>query len=340
MAGYDWVLPTVSDLNSQHYCYEYTYDISDSSQSGSDYATSITCVRMMLRLRYNMSTMDYDPYNTDSRMNQDNNAGVISPIQENPTVDVGAFAQGLQLAINTAQTGRTFQDTTHTFLVCERPSAAPWASNKVYNVNVRGKRGDIVEVFPAIEYDFEPQMVFIKPGECMHFQWDGSNTHNNGNPGGDGQTGDAGEGREGSDRSNLVQTRAMDENYPWTYDKITPTFFDNVGCYHPLFPTSTSIPSQDCQLTLGSAGFYRSVTDAANLIKTSSTNTGVLDYLLDNVSGAFRQGIIVCINTNALSSSTDTKSFSFISTRNNNFTNRSQKLNLMITTTPEAGNLW
>jgi hypothetical protein len=246
----------------------------------------------------------------------------------------------LQLAINTAQTGRTFQDTSHTFLVCERPSGASgtWGGKTLFNVNVRGKRGDIVEVFPAIEYDFEPQMVFIEPDQCMHFQWEGSNTHNNGDNGGDGQTGDAGEGREGSDRSNLVQTRALDENYPWTYDKLSPTFFDSVTCFHPLFP-ATTVSSQDCQLTLGSAGFYRSVTDAKTLIATSSTNTGLLDYLLDNVSGAFRQGIIVCINPNAISSG-ETLSFSFISTRNNNFTNRSQKLNLMITTTPEARNLW
>ncbi|ETO35902.1 hypothetical protein RFI_01154 [Reticulomyxa filosa] len=339
MAGYDWILPTVSDLNTKHYCYQYDYSISDSSDSSADSTASITCVRMMFRLRYNISTMDYDPYNTDSSKNQDNNAGVISPIEQNPTVDVGVYAQGLRLAINTAQTGRTFQDNTHTFLVCKRPSNALWKDAKVYNVNVRGKRGNIVETFPAIEYDFEPQIVFVKPNECMHFQWEGSNTHNNGNPGGDGQTGDAGEGREGSDRSNLAQTRAMDESYPLTYDKLTPTFFDYVKCYHPLFP-QTSVSSQDCQLTLGSAGFYRSVNDAKSLIASSSTDTGVLDYLLNNVSGAFRQGIIVCINDNALSSSSDTKEFSFISTRNNNFTNRSQKLKVVITMNPEDGSLW
>jgi len=339
MAGYDWVLPTVDDLNSQHYCYQYTYNISASTDSSADYATTTNCVRMMLRIRYNISTMDYDPYNTDYRMNQNNDNGVISPILQNPTVDVGVFAQGLQLAINTAQTGRTFQDNTHTFLVCQLPSDAPWKNAKVYNVNVRGKRGNIVETFPAIEYDFEPQIVFIQPGECMHMQWEGSNTHNNGNPGGDGQTGDEGEGREGSDRSNLVQTRAMDENYPITYDKQSPNLFDNVQCYHPLFP-KTTVSSQDCQLTLGSAGFYRSVKDAQALIASSSADTGVLDYLLDNVSGAFRQGIVVCINTNALPNASDTKTFSFISTRNNNFSNRSQKWQLVITTTPEDSSLW
>jgi len=37
----------------------------------------------------------------------------------------------------------------------------------------------------------------INDGDLVHFQWTGSNTHNNNNPGGDGQTGDAGEGQGG-----------------------------------------------------------------------------------------------------------------------------------------------
>lgn len=341
MAGYDWILPTVSNLNSQHYCYVYSYSITGSQTPVShadNTSPTINCVRMMLRIRYNISTMDYDPHNTDYRMNQNNDEGVISPIQEDPTVDVGVLAQGLQLAINTAQTGRTFQDTTHTFLVCEQPSDAPWKGQTILNINVRGKRGNIVETFPAIEFDFEPQMVFVVPGQCMHFQWDGSNTHNNGDPGGDGQTGDAGQGREGSDRSNLVQIRAMDESYPITYDKTSPTFFDSVTCHHPLFG-GTTMSSQDCQLVLGSGGFYRMVADVASYITTYGSS-GVLDYLMDNVSGAFRQGVMVCVNSNALSSQSATLPFSFVSTRNNAFTNRSQKLNMLVTYSPEDGSLW
>jgi len=262
---------------------------------------------------------------------------------------VGLLAQGLQLAINTAQTGRTFQDTTHTFLVCQRPSNAAWVNAKVWDVNIRGKRGDIVEVFPAIEYDFEPQMVFVMPGECMHFEWDGSNTHNNGDPGGDGQTGDAGQGREGSDRSNMVQIRAMDQTYPITYDKASSTFFDSVTCYQPLYPDAPAMSAQDCQIVLGSAGFYRTKTDIQTLITkyqsqgtTDNTeiNSVILDYLMDNVSGAFKQGVMVCVSPDALSSSSETLPFAFMSTRNTEFTNRSQKLNMLVTMTPEADNLW
>ena len=50
---------------------------------------------------------DYAPYNTDSNCNQDNGNEVQSPVQQNPTVDVGFKMQGLRLAINT---GKKFSD--------------------------------------------------------------------------------------------------------------------------------------------------------------------------------------------------------------------------------------
>jgi plastocyanin len=124
-----------------------------------------------------------------------------SPVQQNPTVDVGVEMQGLRLAINTAQTGRTFQDRSHVFRVMAKPIAAAnnqpvstLANKNIINVSVQGKRGNIVQTFPAVEYDFWPKIVNMNVGDCLAFQWTGSNTHNNGNPGGDGQTGDAGEG--------------------------------------------------------------------------------------------------------------------------------------------------
>merc|ERR1711971_602760 len=57
-----------------------------------------------------------------------------------------------------AQTGRTFQDRSHVILVMEQENApaAQTAEMNMLNVNVRGKRGNIVQTFPAVEYDFEP----------------------------------------------------------------------------------------------------------------------------------------------------------------------------------------
>eukprot|EP01084_Bolivina_argentea_P266918 452907_1 len=272
--------------------------------------------------------MDYDPYKTNYTHDYHPEDGILSPIEENPEVDVGFYVQGLQLAINTAQTGRTFQDRSHTFLVCKRDSTTDFYDQSILNVNVRGKRGNIVETFPATEYDFEPQHIEVKPSDniCLHFQWCGSNTHNNGSPGGDGQTGDSGEGTDGTDRSNLVQMYKMDESYPVTYDKIDSDddFFSYVDCYHPFNP-AVSVSSEDAQLVLGTMGFYKSVEYMEKQCDDFDNEDGdcIVDELLNNVSASFRAGLICCLNNKAASAADGdyVKEFAFLSTRNNNFSN-------------------
>ena len=56
-----------------------------------------------------------------------------SPIEQNPLVDVGFDGLSmLQLAINTAQTGRTFQDRSHAFWLVPRTDTKP--SNLLHNI--------------------------------------------------------------------------------------------------------------------------------------------------------------------------------------------------------------
>lgn len=100
-----------------------------------------------------------------------------SPIQQNPVVDVGSNMQGLRLAINTAQFGRTFQDRSHVFKLWARDTnnrGLPEDKN-IYNLNVRGKRGNIVQTYPAVEYDFIPNRMTLNGNkDLLHIQWTGN----------------------------------------------------------------------------------------------------------------------------------------------------------------------
>lgn len=97
---------------------------------------------------------------------------VFSPVRQNELVDVGADQTPLRLAINTAQYGRVFQDRTHVFKLKARPSEIEDTAT-IYNLNVRGKRGNIVQTYPAVEYDFLPNRLNITEGELVHIQWTG-----------------------------------------------------------------------------------------------------------------------------------------------------------------------
>jgi len=297
----------------------YTFKIPDFSVLSPSTASQAnpTPVKCVLRLRYNISTDDYDPWHTDSKSSADRKTGRQSIITNNPTVNVGA-TQTLKLAINTAQYGRTFQDRTHTFYVKKRVTAlntilGSSTDNKqrIVNLNVRGKRGNIVQTYPAVEYDFIPNNMTIGTTDAIHIQWTGSNTHNNGGPGGDGQTGDAGEGTGGTDRSNFVLALDADDNYPMALDKTTDNFFSNVNCYDY---EGNSITQSDCQIILATAGYFTSYTDAA------STNRAALDPLLNNAPASLAQGIILKPKSTAAK-----RSYYYLCTRNNNFSNRSQK---------------
>lgn len=309
--------------------------------------------------------MDYDPYNTDASCNQNNNGGVQSPVQQNPTVDVGVEMQGLKLALNTAQTGRTFQDRSHVLRIMKRPIkgggtvAALNSGVTVKNVVVQGKRGNIVQTFPAVEYDYWPKVVNLEVGECAALQWTGSNTHNNGNPAGDGQAGDAGEGRGGSDRSNFVQYVDKNSSFPmaldvnladkieevkanlpadvniddlkdkvkqlWANAKVYQTFTGDevsTGTWGADGTPPTS--GRDAQLYFMSGGYYNTEAMVASP-GGGNPNLGdnnELNVLLNNAPATMRS-MTIC--------PTSAGEYTFGCTRNNNFSNRDQKVTIKVT---------
>jgi len=350
----DWTMPTVEQM-AKTGCYVYK------AATGQEY------VRFQTRLRYNMTTMDYAPYATTAECNNNKNNRVQSPVTQNPTVDVGVEMQGLRLALNTAQTGRTFQDRSHVMRMIRRPTAGAQSARanaavnqgfqtnalgtnagnaqanagdtpmtpKIYNLNVQGKRGNIVQTFPAVEYDFWPKTLNVEVGDCIAMQWTGSNTHNNGNPAGDGQAGDAGEGRGGSDRSNIMQLLNKNSTYPLPLDKkVLPDFFENSKCYHTYTGDALSsgatagatddenLDAKDCQAYFMSAGFYPGMDNIGNIDNLDGNGADELDVLLNNTPASMR-GVTVCPQTAG--------EYVFTCTRNNNFSNRDQKLVITVT---------
>jgi hypothetical protein len=299
MTSFNWTLPKFQDLiDSNHIA---------------TFGTLNNYMKCVFRLRYNLSTEDYDPWNTTSDSNQNQNRGIKSPVTQNPTVDVGTQSlQGLALAINTNQFGRTFQDRSHVFYLKRRPATMPALGNKIINLNVRGKRGNIVQTYPAMEYDFIPNIVHVTAAnnDLLHIQWTGSNTHNNGDPAGDGQAGDAGEGTGGTDRHNIVQSGDSDSNYPLPLDKYpTEALFSatsaNSACFD--FDGTALGTNINCALRLATSGQFLTAAEA----------NSAFDPLLNNAPASLIGGVLV----RPIRQGT----YNYIDTRNNNFSNRSTK---------------
>ena len=268
--------------------------------------------RCVYRIRYNISTDDYNASETFAASNERKPHNIVvnqSPVENDPVVQYGENRIDLQLAINTAQFGRTFQDRSHTFVLKPRPSNLNDAN--VHNINVRGKRGNIVQVYPAVEYDFIPKRPSIKAGDLVHFQWTGSNTNPNNFDG---------EGQRGTDRSNIVQMSSADVSYPVTG---LGTLIQNAQIVHKMDPKLKTASNDDLAVLMASSCAFQRKADlfTARLPSPYDKRNYQKLALLDFFPASCSLPIIKL----------QPGTYLFMSTRNNNFSNRSQKGRLTVT---------
>jgi len=273
----------------------YNWTLPNSNQEPCIADNNCACV---LRIRYNISTADFEqrptyPGTVDSSSNSQDPTSAL--ITTNPYVQVQG--QNLSLAVDTDQFGRTFQDRSHVFSIIQRPTQILGRS-RVWNINVRGKRGNIVEVYPAVEYDFSPNRISVWQGDVVHFQWTGC----------DGNGNNEGEGTAGTDRSNMAQIASLGMNTPLLdSDTVTTRFFK-----WPAAEQQAAILDQVNCKSLDEL----LATDANNL-ETDAENCMKL-----NAASATQDLGLYTVN--------DTGAFYFMSTRNNHFSNRTQKLVLTV----------
>ncbi|XP_028415055.1 protein DD3-3-like [Dendronephthya gigantea] len=203
--------------------------------------------RCFLRIRYNISTND-----------------PLNKITQNPTVEF-LNKLPLRLAINTAQFGRTFQDRSHMFLLTSRDKNGVSNDVNIHNVNIRGKRGNIVQTYPAVEYDFVPKRLTVPTNDAIHVQWTGSNS----NPGGN-----DGQGKAGTDKNNLVEMYYAPYSVP-----ISSRMLQSANILHNFVGGSKKFV--DVEASLASAGYYKTSKNAVDKAPRQ------LDDELNNASPSF-----------------------------------------------------
>ncbi|CAJ1380668.1 unnamed protein product [Effrenium voratum] len=329
--------------------------------------------RVVLRVRYNITTGDFglgslanpkedgaaisgikaDSFFMDSRFNDPNpgnrrrsvfagRPSVPVPLAQDPVADwlgLGETGQDtsrlLQLQVNTNQFGRTFEDRTHTFLVVERPADVPM-SKRIVNYNVRGRRGNIVQVYPSVEYDFIPANLVVEQGTLLHFQWTGSDANNNNN---------AGNGRAGTDRSNLVQVQSRSETVPLPIEKppggFAPACIDFPGM---ASATVESQPPLSFVLKGGDKAFINQRPPLGTIAVVTTPQRLKGRKLVDRFAYLDQDTIVTCNWTNCKQLNGASAYFDgglvemkvagthhVASTRNNDFSNRSHKASITVT---------
>jgi hypothetical protein len=306
MNNFNWTLPDSIEIASEPVSDPWNFN----TNCIGDDDNPCVCV---FRIRYNISTADLnvrgDQFDTLGGVSNGNDPdvsldsaynGIFSPVTDDSILSQDDLPH--ELALDTTQFGRTFQDRSHTFTIISRGTANVADDNsRIYNLNVRGKRGNIVQTYPAFEYDFVPQQLNVRVNDYIHFQWTGCDT----NP-----AANAGEGTAQTDRSNIVQLEDFGANVPARDE------FLNGG--NSLFP------NRDVRMLMSYIGQEESL--CLNREELLAQNNGNNNQAEQDVQNCMKLNAAPTPYFNGgVQRMTTENTFHFMSSRNNNFSNRGQK---------------
>lgn len=326
-----------------------------------------------IRLRYNMTSNDYpsvNGFNVDDGPLFDNDANCPGvelnlnaadvndvgtgasagcealqvegrPLYNRPYVEVFDGAPELSINSNTNQLGRTFQDRSFVFKIGPRDASIP-ADTKVYNLNTVGRRGNIVQSYPGVEYDFVPNDIEITDKDVVHWQWEGTDYNINRNP-------NNAEGWRYSDRTNIVEFQE-DGNSQFPAWREDQKLFadDRPGQEFALANAETgpALGNQQCktytandpdtneeQNNVDNCGKLNSAKAHFSSIQGAPLEAPVTQHPGGSAPGGARRGRSMLDRVSRMLQGS-VNDFHFGSTRNNNYSNRSQKSHLKVRNKP------
>jgi len=338
--GFNWTIP--ADIISERCTVRIRYNISTGEYADFADFTSVIPPANLTRLNNSITnpTSSRDPayvdvwskyglaweeVNVSFTRNIDTNGAQIKNsrdyvLKDNPKIDMfGSLIPKtqsgdpnapamirLQLAINTDQFGRTFEDRSHRFAIRQKPNE--FSDKRVHNLQVKGKRGNIVQNFPATEYDFWPKRLKVQNGEYIHFQWTGSNNNGDNN---------AGRGKAGTDRHNVLLLRGPVYSYIQNAQALANTrnSVPTVGQLGSTYPSRIDLANNTF------LGF--GMNDLKSLATWSTYQFGGDMDQGDDAGTYFDLGPRPVTNKGI---------FNYACSRNNDFSNRDQKATIIVST--------
>lgn len=366
----------------------------------------------VLRMRYNISTHDFPSYtagdnylsnapfdaapgvnSTYNCKGDTNQAGTacsaVSPVTQDPYIQVRGAATGatqgqgngiLSLALNTNQYARTFQDRTYVFKIVARPTELMPAANPkiIVGLTVKGKRGNIVQTYPAVEYDFFPKELIVDEGSQVHIQWTGSDYNpqrgcNNGEGGPPdcqgcttlAQANQAANQNSRADRTNLVPMGSAGRNLPTGAKGVAVDLYDasaltgptgtnmhpfasawGAGIQQGVAPTTADDAAvawnlmyigqeAELQQKFGVGCLSQKELEDINN-QNQRENTPQNCAKLNGKAHPYFDAGVVNIKTQTDASTQQGKTYAFFSSRNNNFSNRDQTMNICVRGSADA----